>query len=87
MIASLKHNGKMGAVMPHGVLFRGSEEGKFRQELIAKRNILEAVIGLPSGLFYGTGNPPPRGTAHYQHLSMKIMKNFIMSIKQSLLER
>lgn len=57
MIASLKHDGKMGVVMPHGVLFRGSEEGKFRQELIAKRNILEAVIGLPSGLFYGTGIP------------------------------
>jgi type I restriction enzyme M protein len=57
MIASLKSSGKMGVVMPHGVLFRGSEEGKFRQELIAKRNILEAVIGLPSGLFYGTGIP------------------------------
>jgi type I restriction enzyme M protein len=57
MIASLKHDGKMGVVMPHGVLFRGSEEGKFREELIKKRNILEAVIGLPSGLFYGTGIP------------------------------
>lgn len=57
MIASLKHDGKMGVVMPHGVLFRGSVEGQFREELIAKRNILEAVIGLPSGLFYGTGIP------------------------------
>lgn len=57
MIASLKHDGKMGVVMPHGVLFRGSEEGSFREELIKKRNILEAVIGLPSGLFYGTGIP------------------------------
>lgn len=57
MIASLKHDGKMGVVMPHGVLFRGSEEENFREELIAKRNILEAVIGLPSGLFYGTGIP------------------------------
>jgi type I restriction enzyme M protein len=57
MIASLKSSGKMGVVMPHGVLFRGSVEGQFRQELIAKRNILEAVIGLPSGLFYGTGIP------------------------------
>jgi type I restriction enzyme M protein len=57
MIASLKHDGKMGVVMPHGVLFRGSEEGKFREELISKRNILEAVVGLPSGLFYGTGIP------------------------------
>lgn len=57
MIASLKHSGKMGVVMPHGVLFRGSEEGKFREHLIKDRNILEAVIGLPSGLFYGTGIP------------------------------
>lgn len=57
MIASLKSSGKMGVVMPHGVLFRGSEEGRFREELIKKRNILEAVIGLPSGLFYGTGIP------------------------------
>lgn len=57
MIASLKNDGKMGVVMPHGVLFRGSEEGKFREHLIRDRNILEAVIGLPSGLFYGTGIP------------------------------
>lgn len=57
MIASLKSSGKMGVVMPHGVLFRGSEEGSFREELIKKRNILEVVIGLPSGLFYGTGIP------------------------------
>ncbi|MGB3750128.1 MAG: class I SAM-dependent DNA methyltransferase [Arcobacteraceae bacterium] len=57
MIASLKSTGKMGVVMPHGVLFRGSVEGQFREELIAKKDILEAVIGLPSGLFYGTGIP------------------------------
>jgi len=57
MIASLKSDGKMGVVMPHGVLFRGSEEGKFREHLIKEREILEAVIGLPSGLFYGTGIP------------------------------
>lgn len=57
MIASLKSDGKMGVVMPHGVLFRGSEEGKFRKHLIEEREILEAVIGLPSGLFYGTGIP------------------------------
>ncbi|MBV5278867.1 MAG: N-6 DNA methylase [Campylobacteraceae bacterium] len=57
MIASLKSSGKMGVVMPHGVLFRGSEEGKFREHLIKELGILEAVIGLPSGLFYGTGIP------------------------------
>ena len=57
MIASLKSDGKMGVVMPHGVLFRGSVEGEFRRYLIEEKGILEAVIGLPSGLFYGTGIP------------------------------
>ena len=57
MIASLKSDGKMGVVMPHGVLFRGSVEGEFRKYLIKERKILEAVIGLPAGLFYGTGIP------------------------------
>lgn len=57
MIASLKSTGKMGVVMPHGVLFRGGEEGQFREYLLKEKKILEAVIGLPSGLFYGTGIP------------------------------
>ena len=42
--------------MPHGVLFRGSSEGKIRQQLI-EQNLLEAVIGLPANLFFGTGIP------------------------------
>jgi type I restriction enzyme M protein len=42
--------------VPHGVLFRGSSEGKIRQQLIAE-NLLDAVIGLPSNLFFGTGIP------------------------------
>ncbi len=42
--------------MPHGVLFRGSSEGKIRQQLI-EENLLDAVIGLPEKLFYGTGIP------------------------------
>lgn len=48
--------GKVGVVAPHGVLFRGSSEGKIRQKTI-EENILEAVIGLPSNLFFGTGIP------------------------------
>ncbi len=48
--------GKVGVVIPHGVLFRGSSEGKIRQKTIDD-NLLEAVIGLPSNLFYGTGIP------------------------------
>ena len=56
MVASLKSDGKMATVMPHGVLFRGGEEKACRQRFI-KDGILEAVIGLPAGLFYGTGIP------------------------------
>ncbi|MFA5650031.1 MAG: N-6 DNA methylase [Proteiniphilum sp.] len=48
--------GKVGVVVPHGVLFRGASEGKIRQKTIDD-NLLEAVIGLPSNLFYGTGIP------------------------------
>ena len=48
--------GKVGVVVPHGVLFRGSGEGKIRQKTI-EENLLEAVIGLPANLFFGTGIP------------------------------
>lgn len=57
MIESAKEgSGKVGVVVPHGVLFRGSSEGKIRQQVI-EENLLEAVIGLPSNLFFGTGIP------------------------------
>ncbi|GAA7266273.1 hypothetical protein HpCK38_19560 [Helicobacter pylori] len=46
----------MGVVLPHGVLFRGSAEGKIRTQLI-EENLLDAVIGLPANLFYGTSIP------------------------------
>lgn len=48
--------GRVGVIVPHGVLFRGSSEGKIREQLI-KENLLEAVIGLPANLFFGTGIP------------------------------
>ena len=56
MIAVLKADGKMATVMPHGVLFRGGEEKEARKHFI-ERGWLEAIIGLPAGLFYGTGIP------------------------------
>ncbi|MEH6948312.1 type I restriction-modification system subunit M [Bacillus sp. JJ634] len=56
MVASLKSNGMAGVVMPHGVLFRGGAEGKIRKGLL-EADLLEAVVGLPSNLFYGTGIP------------------------------
>lgn len=57
MIETLKpRTGRMGVVVPHGVLFRGSSESKIRQQLI-EENLLDCVIGLPEKLFYGTGIP------------------------------
>ncbi len=57
MIETLKPGtGRMGVVVPHGVLFRGSSEGKIRQKLI-EENLLDAVIGLPEKMFFGTGIP------------------------------
>lgn len=56
MLAVLKADGKLATVMPHGVLFRGGEEAEARQHFI-EHGYLEAVIGLPAGLFYGTGIP------------------------------
>lgn len=56
MIASLNAEGMMGVVMPHGVLFRGSSEKAIRQGIL-NDDLLEAVVGLPAALFYGTGIP------------------------------
>jgi type I restriction enzyme M protein len=56
MLAVLKADGKLATVMPHGVLFRGGEEREVRRHFIERR-VLEAVIGLPANLFYGTGIP------------------------------
>ncbi len=57
MIEVLKpKTGRMGVVVPHGVLFRGAAEGKIRKQLVDE-NLLDAVIGLPEKLFYGTGIP------------------------------
>lgn len=55
-IYHLKPSGRMAIVLPHGVLFRGAAEGVIRKALIEK-NYLDAVIGLPSNLFYSTGIP------------------------------
>jgi type I restriction enzyme M protein len=66
MLASLKADGRMGIILPHGVLFRGGEEGKIREGLLFGTNdakgrqpgdLIEAVVGLPSALFYNTGIP------------------------------
>lgn len=56
MITTLNHKGRAGVVLPHGALFRGGAEGKIRQGIL-EEDLLEAVIGLPSNLFYGAGIP------------------------------
>jgi type I restriction enzyme M protein len=56
MIASLKQDGMLGVVLPHGVLFRGGAEGRIREGLL-KEDLIEAVIGLAPNLFYGAGIP------------------------------
>jgi type I restriction enzyme M protein len=56
MLASLKPDGHMATIMPHGVLFRGGKE-KLIRELFINDDVIEAIISLPPGLFYGTGIP------------------------------
>lgn len=57
MIYHLSENGTMAIVLPHGVLFRGAAEAIIRKYLIEEKNYLDAVIGLPANLFYGTSIP------------------------------
>ncbi len=57
MIYHLAEEGTMAVLLPHGVLFRGAAEGHIRQYLIEQMNCLDAVIGLPANMFYGTSIP------------------------------
>jgi len=57
MVYQLAENGTMACVLPHGVLFRGAAEGTIRQYIIENFNYLDAVIGLPPNIFFGTGIP------------------------------
>jgi type I restriction enzyme M protein len=57
MIYHLADNGTLACILPHGVLFRGAAEGGIRKYLIEELNCLDAVIGLPANIFYGTSIP------------------------------
>jgi type I restriction enzyme M protein len=57
MIHHLDEDGTLAVVLPHGVLFRGAAEGHIRRYLIEEKNYLDAIIGLPANIFYGTGIP------------------------------
>ncbi|MGD9139802.1 MAG: N-6 DNA methylase, partial [Desulfobacterales bacterium] len=56
LATAVEGTGRVGVVVPHGVLFRGGQEGRIREAVI-RENLLDAVIGLPANLFYGTGIP------------------------------
>jgi len=56
MITTVNPTGRVGVVLPHGALFRGGTEGKIRKGII-EEDLIEAIIGLPPKLFYGTGIP------------------------------
>jgi type I restriction enzyme M protein len=57
MLHHLADNGTMAVVLPHGALFRSGAEGQIRKYIIEKQNYLDAVIGLPANIFYGTSIP------------------------------
>ena len=81
--------GKVGVVVPHGVLFRGASEGKIRTKTI-QENLLEAVIGLPANLFYGTGIPAAilifnRGKKDTNVLFIDSSKHFDAAKNQNIL--
>ena len=56
IIKSMNTNGRAGIVLPHGVLFRGGAEGRIREQIL-RNDLIEAIVSLPSKLFYGTGIP------------------------------
>jgi type I restriction enzyme M protein len=87
--SAVEGSGKVGVIVPHGVLFRGSAERTIRENLI-RENLLEAVIGLPSNLFFGTGIPAAilifnKGKKHKDVLFIDASKDFEAGKKQNKL--
>lgn len=87
--SAVEGSGKVGVIVPHGVLFRGSTERTIRENLI-RENLLEAVIGLPSNLFFGTGIPAAillfnKGKKHKDVLFIDASKDFEPGKKQNKL--
>lgn len=92
MIETMKpRSGRMAVVVPHGVLFRGSSEGKIRQKLI-EENLLDVVIGLPEKLFFGTGIPAAilvfrKSKADTSVLFVDASREFISGTNQNALDQ
>ncbi|MEH6521569.1 type I restriction-modification system subunit M [Sulfitobacter sp.] len=91
MIETMKpKTGRMAVVVPNGVLFRGSTEGKIRQKLI-EENLLDAVIGLPEKLFFGTGIPAAillfrKSKADKSVMFIDASREFISGTNQNVLD-
>lgn len=88
--SAVEGSGKVGVIIPHGVLFRGGSERKIRESLI-RENLLEAVIGLPSNLFFGTGIPAAilifnKGKKNKEVLFIDASKDFEPGKKQNKLQ-
>ncbi|CAN5906695.1 type I restriction-modification system subunit M [soil metagenome] len=86
---AVEGSGKVGVIVPHGVLFRGSAERVIREKLI-RENLLEAVVGLPGNLFFGTGIPAAmlifnKGKKHKDVLFIDASKEFEAGKKQNKL--
>lgn len=85
ILKSMNANGRAGVVLPHGVLFRGGNEGRIREQII-KNDLLEAVIALPSKLFYGTGIPAAILIFNRNKLEHKKGKVLIIDAEHDYLE-
>ena len=85
ILKSLNVNGRAGIVLPHGVLFRSGSEGRIREQII-KNDLLEAVVGLPPKLFYGTGIPAAILIFNRNKLENKKGKVLIIDAERDFLE-
>ncbi len=85
MLASLKGEGMLAVVLPHGILFRGGAEGKIRQGML-QDDVIEAVIGLAPNLFYGTGIPACVVIAHRNKPEKRRGKVLIVNGGEEFLE-
>ncbi|MBI4023991.1 MAG: type I restriction-modification system subunit M [Verrucomicrobia bacterium] len=86
---AVEGSGKVGVIAPHGVLFRGGAEGRIRKALI-EENLLEAVVGLPANLFFGTGIPAAillfnKGKKHKDVLFIDASREFVEGTNQNKL--
>lgn len=94
MVHHMDDDGRIAVLLPHGVLFRGGGEGVIREYMIKKLNVIDAIIGLPANLFYGTGIPVTiivckknRNGNSNNILFIDASKEFVKAKQQNMLEQ